>query len=86
MLEFQAALKFKSCLADVNLIQLVQFVMVDAGGKMNDFSIVEGDWDIEFGQVSNKTDVYHIDSVLLLLWRCFLIGFFDNCDFDSYFL
>lgn len=50
VLEFQAALKFKSCLADVNLIQLVQFVMVDAGGKMNDFSIVEGDWDIEFGQ------------------------------------
>ncbi|PIK34598.1 hypothetical protein BSL78_28574 [Apostichopus japonicus] len=31
-------------------MKLVQFVMVDAGGKMNDFSIVDGEWDIEFGQ------------------------------------
>ena len=37
MLELVNALKFKSCLPDINLIQLVQFVLLDAGGKLSDF-------------------------------------------------
>ena len=37
ILELVNALKFKSSLPDINLIQLVQFVLLDAGGKLSDF-------------------------------------------------
>ncbi|XP_022099411.1 protein unc-79 homolog isoform X2 [Acanthaster planci] len=47
VMEFVNALKFKSSLPDINLIQLVQFICLDAGGKMSDFgNLVGGDGDI----------------------------------------
>ena len=42
ILELVNALKFKSSLPDINLIQLVQFVLLDAGGKLSDFITPSG--------------------------------------------
>ncbi|XP_033647940.1 protein unc-79 homolog [Asterias rubens] len=46
VMELVNALKFKSSLPDINLIQLVQFICLDAGGKMSDFGNLVGDGDI----------------------------------------
>lgn len=51
-LELVQALKFKTNLPDINLIQLVQFVVMDAGGKMSDFGHMEADIEVDMAMVS----------------------------------
>ncbi|XP_072170179.1 protein unc-79 homolog [Diadema setosum] len=51
-LELVQALKFKTSLPDINLIQLVQFVVMDAGGRMSDFGHMEADIDVEMAMNS----------------------------------
>ncbi|XP_041469783.1 protein unc-79 homolog [Lytechinus variegatus] len=51
-LELVQALKFKTNLPDINLIQLVQFVVMDAGGKMSDFGHMEADIEVEMAMNS----------------------------------